>query len=301
MQLELSVINMSRDLYAVLEITRSASSDEVKAAYRKQAYQWHPDRHTATEKEGAELKFKEASRAYEVLSDPRKREAYDCSGGESDVNSSDFSEAYPFQHPNELFDRFFGARRANFFQEPGQSSSNTLLKDMPCFFGLKCTLPELYSGCQKKWKVTKHITDACKRTMQVEKVLQIDIHPGWQAGTKVTFEGEGDETSERLAGDYIFIVEEVPHETFVRNGNDLYHTCTISLAEALSGFNIQLPHLDGRLLLITVNEVVSHKTRKVIQGEGMICKDGRGDLILQFNILFPERLKPKDDVQFLRD
>jgi len=73
---------MSRDLYAVLgkdknssiieldsivEITRSASSDEVKAAYRKQAYQWHPDRHTATEKEGAELKFKEASRAYEVF------------------------------------------------------------------------------------------------------------------------------------------------------------------------------------------------------------------------------------------
>lgn len=116
------------DYYDVLGVSRSASPEDVKKAYRKQALRWHPDKNPDN-KEEAERKFKELAEAYEVLSDRRKREAYDTYGKDRIPNNTGSSshptpEDFPgftftFRSPEEVFQEFFGGQDpfANFFDD----------------------------------------------------------------------------------------------------------------------------------------------------------------------------------------
>jgi molecular chaperone DnaJ len=97
-----------RDFYEVLSVTRTASVDEIKSAYRKAALKWHPDRNPQNKQE-AEVKFREATEAYSVLSDPQKRQVYDTYGhaGLSGASGSDFNSTI-FQDFHDIFGDFFG-------------------------------------------------------------------------------------------------------------------------------------------------------------------------------------------------
>ena len=97
-----------RDFYEVLSVARTASVDEIKSAYRKAALKWHPDRNPQNKQE-AEAKFREATEAYSVLSDPQKRQVYDTYGhaGLSGASGSDFNSTI-FQDFHDIFGDFFG-------------------------------------------------------------------------------------------------------------------------------------------------------------------------------------------------
>ena len=104
---------------------------------------------------------------------------------------------------------------------------------------------------------------------------------------------EGDERPGEVPADLIFVLKEVPHARFKRQGNDLHYTANISLKQALTNAVIEVETLDGRKLRITMNEVVTPTSRQVVQGEGMpLQKDPsqRGDLVINFNIKFPRSL-----------
>lgn len=98
---------MSKDYYAVLSVSKNASQDEIKKAYRKLAFQYHPDRNKGDKSK--EEKFKEASEAYQVLSDPKKREQYDRFG------SSAFNGRGGFQDVGDIFETFKDIFNADFF------------------------------------------------------------------------------------------------------------------------------------------------------------------------------------------
>uniref|UniRef100_A0A4W6F0I5 J domain-containing protein n=1 Tax=Lates calcarifer TaxID=8187 RepID=A0A4W6F0I5_LATCA len=115
------------DYYNVLGVSRTASQDDIKKAYRKLALKWHPDKNPDN-KEEAERKFKELAEAYEVLSDTSKRDAYDRYGNDrmprTGSSSSDFSSDFPgftftFRSPDEVFREFFGGQDpfASFFDD----------------------------------------------------------------------------------------------------------------------------------------------------------------------------------------
>lgn len=148
---------MPKDYYAVLGVSRDASPDEIKRAYRKLAQQYHPDVAKMDRKE-AEEKFKEISEAYEVLMDPDKRRNYDAYGSEA-VNFGsqgfDWSNFTHFQDISDLFNSFgfggsifdtiFGGRR---YPETGASLQ----------YDLEVTMQEAYEGSTRKLQIPRHIT-----------------------------------------------------------------------------------------------------------------------------------------------
>jgi len=166
-------------------------------------------------------------------------------------------------------------------------------KEKPIMTKLNCTLEELYTGCTKKMKITKTLVDENGKRVQAEKILTLQVKPGWKSGTKITFPEEGDEAPGVIPSDVIFVLEEKPHLYFKRDGDTLIYTANISLAQALTGVKIELPTLDGRRLNVEIRDVISPGFQKIIPGEGMPLQknpEQKGNLVIKFNIKFPMSL-----------
>lgn len=86
-------------------------------------------------------------------------------------------------------------------------------------------------------------------------MLTINVKPGWKAGTKITFQKEGDQSPGTTPADIVFIIRDKPHELFKRDGVDIRYTAKITLREALTGTRIQVPTLQGGTVSLHYNEV----------------------------------------------
>ncbi|KAL3515630.1 hypothetical protein ACH5RR_022532 [Cinchona calisaya] len=159
---------------------------------------------------------------------------------------------------------------------------------------LECTLEELCHGCVKKVEITRDVISNAGIIVQEEEILKIKIKPGWKKGTKITFEGKGDERPGMHPADIIFIIDERRHPVFKREGNhDLELGVEIPLVQALTGCTISVPLLGGDKMTLSVDDIIFPGYEKCIPGQGMpISKeDGRrGDLRLRFLVEFPTDL-----------
>jgi DnaJ family protein B protein 4 len=166
---------------------------------------------------------------------------------------------------------------------------------------LKVSLEDLYSGTVKHLKVGRRLLDGTTE----DKILEIQIHPGWKSGTKIRFSQSGNEQPDGKTQDLVFVVEEKAHEIFKREGNDLTCNIGLSLVESLSGpppgvskLTKTVNMLDGRKLQVPVPlGIVKPGQETTIPEEGMpIRKEGsvknKGDLIVKWEVVFPDRLTP---------
>ncbi|KAJ6745516.1 DNAJ-like protein SUBFAMILY C MEMBER [Salix koriyanagi] len=267
---------MGVDYYNILKVNRNATDDDLKKAYRRLAMKWHPDKNPTTKKE-AEAKFKEISEAYEVLSDPQKKRP-----GKSMRVQSDGGLFGGFGSSDTLFRT---CREGSAPRKPPPVESK-----------LPCSLEELYSGSTRKMKISRTVADAHGRQVQETEILTIDVKPGWKKGTKITFPEKGNEQQNQLPADLVFIIDEKPHTTYKRDGNDLTINHKVTLAEALGGTTVNLTTLDSRNLLIPVHDIVSPGYELVVAMEGMpIAKEpgNWGVLRIKFEVKFPTRLTPE--------
>jgi len=167
-------------------------------------------------------------------------------------------------------------------------------------FELNLSLEELYKGVTKKLKI-KRTTRSQTLNREPEKVLEIQVSPGWKAGTKITFASEGDEIGNTGEfQDVVFIVKEKKHAIFARDGSNLIFKISIPLKDALCGFNLEVPALDGRVINQRVEGVITSGASRVIANEGMpISKHPgkRGDLIITFEVVFPSKLSEQQKCQ----
>ncbi|KHN05249.1 DnaJ like subfamily B member 13 [Glycine soja] len=155
---------------------------------------------------------------------------------------------------------------------------------------LHCTLENLCFGCIKKIKVTKDLIKYLGVIIQEEEILKIEVKPGWRKGTKITFEGVGDEKPGHLLTDIVFLI----HPLFRREGNDLEICVEITLVNALTGCSISIPLLGGENTGLSFeNNVIYPGYEKVIKGQGMPNPKNNGirdDLQVKFFIEFPTEL-----------
>jgi len=315
---------MTKNYYQILGVQRDASDADIKKAYRKAALKWHPDKNPDN-KEAAEQKFKDVSEAYQVLSDSEKRAIYDQYGEDGlkqGVPEAGFQGGFHFDpgQAEDIFSQFFGSSNpfASMFGGgvggaqfggmgnggggmPGMRHARGPKKAPPVQQSLYCTLEELFTGCTKKLKITRRRLNADgQTTRQEEKVITIDVRPGWKSGTKITFEKEGDEGPGIIPADIVFILAAKPHPRFERLANDIVFKSRISLKQALTGCTVHIQTLDNRKLAIPINEVVSPGYRKVVRGEGMPLSKSpstRGNLIIKFDVSFPSQLTEKQKNQ----
>ncbi|KAI0496710.1 hypothetical protein KFK09_023034 [Dendrobium nobile] len=319
------------DYYKVLQVDKNARDDDLKKAYKI-----------------AEAKFKQITKAYEVLSDSKKRAIYDkhgdeglkgqvpppgssgagasfFSGGDGPATSrlnpkrSDeiFAEFFGLSSPsggssggpattrsnprsNDIFAEFFGSSSASGgtsggseFDRKGSMNPRHPEKASPIENQLPCSLEDLYKGITKKMKISREISDISGKIMVMEEILTIDVKPGWKKGTKITFPEKGNEAPNMIPADIVFIIDEKPHDVFMREDNDLVLTRTISVVEAFTGYKLQLITLDGRSLTIPINSIIHPGYEEVVLKEGMpLPKDPakKGNLRIKFHVQFPTRL-----------
>jgi len=143
----------------------------------------------------------------------------------------------------------------------------------------------------------------CHGDKQVKSVdeLTLFIEKGIPDGHEYKYRDAADEHVNARAGEVIFKVKTLPHKTFTREMNDLKTTITITLRQALLGFEKELTHLDGRLLKIQRNKITRPGEVEKVKGEGMPIYDypsDRGDLIITYQVEFPKELTPEQKELF---
>ena len=341
---------MGKDYYAILNVKKGASDNELKKAYRKSALIYHPDKNKSA---GAEEKFKEVAEAYDVLSDNKKRQIYDqfgedgLKGGAGGSNANHGTShpggnfTYTYQgDPRATFSQFFGTSnpfemfmnknggsvgggqtgvesmdidledilggvggrggsfRSHTFNNSDMGGNHrpkkTPVQDATIEKEVHVSLENIAKGIAKKMKISRQVYDEMGNSRVEEKVLAINVKAGWKSGTKITFAKEGDRVPGRIPADIAFVIRDKPHATFTRDGSSIIYTHKLSLKDALCGSTIEVPTLDGRRKVLNLmEEVVKPNTTKKLQGYGLpFPKEPakRGDLIVKFDIQFPDRL-----------
>nr|GMD07508.1 DnaJ protein homolog [Ipomoea batatas] len=231
--------------YEILGVPKEASQDDLKKAYRKAAIKNHPD------KGGDPEQFKELAQAYEVLSDPEKREIYDQYGEEA--LKEGMGSGGGMHDPFDIFQSFFGGSR---FGGGGSSRGRRQRRGEDAVHPLKVSLEDLYNGTSKKLSLSRNVlcvkckgkgsksADECKGTGETIndkdrwKVLEVHVENGMQNGQKITFPGEADEAPDTVTGDIVFILQQKEHLKFKRKGDDLFFEHTLTLLRPFVVSNI---------------------------------------------------------------
>jgi molecular chaperone DnaJ len=348
-----------RDYYDVLGVSRNTSADEIKKAYRKLAIKFHPDKNP--DDKSAEDKFKEAAEAYEVLSNPEKKQRYDHYGhagvggasggggyGGGGMNMEDifsqFGDIFGSGAGGSPFESFFGGGQ--------QRSGRRVVKGTNLRIKVKLTLEEIANGTEKKIKVNKQITckscdgsgakdrssvSTCKTCggsgavrrvtntilgqMQTtstcptcngsgsqitakcgschgegivrgEETITINIPAGVSDGMQLSMSGKGNAApSGGIPGDLIILIEEIPHETLKREGNNVVYDLHVSIIDAALGYSAEVPTIDGKAKIKIEPGTQSGKLLR-LKGKGIpeINSYHRGDEIIHVNIWTPKAL-----------
>ena len=292
-----------KDYYKILGVSKKATQDEIKKAYRKLALKHHPDKNGGNKE--AEEKFKAISEANEVLSNPEKRIQYDEIGanwkqyeyanqaGNANYSNQQGRDRGYYSQANyedmfggqggfsDFFEQFFSGNFNNY----KQSGRSAQFKGQDYESQLKISLQEAYSGTSR----LLNINDV--------QQLKINIKPGVKTGQILRVKGKGGKGSdESKSGDIFLKIEVQPYKIFKRKGSNLHTNLNIDLYKAILGGKAKLQTLKGAINITIPKNTQNGKTLR-LKGLGMPeynKKDRFGDLFVKMNISIPEQLSEKE-------
>jgi len=286
-----------KDYYETLGVSRTASADDIRKAFRNLARKHHPDMVKAKEKAAAETKFKEINEAYEVLGDADKRTRYDqlganwdqpqqpprgrghgsapqgfpggAGGGDFEFGGTGFSD---------FFEQFFGGQR------PGGRSGGVREeagKDVEA--DLAVTLEESVHGAVKPISL--------RRSDKTEsETLNVKIPAGVREGQRIRLAGQGNKGRMGTAGDLFLNIRLSRHPHFDIEGNDLVHDIELEPWQLVLGTEVQVPTIERQFLKVKVPPGTQHGQRFRLRQRGMGKEGARGDLFVEVRVTIPRTL-----------
>ncbi len=289
---------MPKNYYEVLGVSKTADENELKKAYRRLAKKFHPDANPNDPT--AETKFKEINEAYEVLSDPEKRQMYDrfgtvnpqgfpggASGGQYTYNGQNVD----FGDLSGIFETIFGGRgrgrtgSVNVGGNPfggfgGFGGFNTVMSGQDLEQTVTISLREAYTG-------------ATRLVSKGDRTVRVNIPAGAKDGTRVRLAGEGEPGQNGGApGDLYLVVKVEPDPQFTREGDDLTTDVKVDMFTAMLGGEIEVPTL-GRSIKMKIPPGTQSGRKLRLAGKGMpvLRQPGKhGDLYARVLITVPEKL-----------
>ncbi len=291
-----------RDYYEILGISRSATKAQIKSAYRKLARKYHPD---VNKSPGTTEKFKEATAAYEVLSDPSKRPLYDQFGhagltgqgqtapgagaygrspGGFAVNINDIFGGGSSGFVGMSLDDILNALRGRSRRSRRPRAAVPRGRDME--YEITLDFLQAINGATTTVRIAQ---DGRGKSARVE-TIEVKIPPGVQDAQRIRLRGKG-ETSPGGSGDLYIITRIRKHPYFRRKGNDIYVDLPISTTEAALGTKVDLPTIDG-MTTVTIPPGTSSSRKLRLKGKGTVGPRGgaRGDQYVIIKIVAPQKL-----------
>lgn len=344
-----------RDYYEILGLSKTATPEEIKKAYRKFAMENHPDRNPDNKE--AEERFKEGTEAYEVLSDADKRARYDRFGHEAMRGGQDFHQygnaGDIFSQFEDIFGDFFGGGRPR-SRGPNRRSSGTPGGDLRV--KLKLTLEEIAVGTEKKIKLKRFIKcntcggsgaepgsqrttcTVCNGTGEIktvsrsvfgqfvniqtcnncngegtvitkpcrscngdgrvsnEETVTVSVPAGVTRESIMTMRGQGHVGSRGGApGDLLITFEELPHEYFTREGDDVFYDLHLSFPDLTLGTEVVVPTLSNKTNVI-IDPGTPHGKLLRMRGKGIkrLNQNTFGDQIIRISVVVPKHVNKKE-------
>lgn len=288
-----------KDYYEILGVSRTASQDEIRKAYRKLAKEYHPD---VNKRAGSGEKYKEINEAYEVLKDPEKRRKYDTLG-------PDWHQGQDFTPPpgwnggggvhmdfddNGGFSDFFrsvfggfsgGARSVSIedmFFGGGRGGSDEMVLELP--------LEDILKGGTQNISFERTEAGPDGHPQRSRKTVNVNLPRGVTEGTRIRLKGQGSR-----GGDLFLILRIAPHPRFAVEGYDLATTVKVSPWEAALGGSIPVETMDGIVSMKLPQGIHSGKKLR-LKGKGLPRRQGAlpGDLIVAVEIVVPAKLTPRE-------
>lgn len=353
-----------RDYYDVLGVSRGASEDEIKKAYRKMAIKYHPDKNPGDK--AAEESFKEAAEAYEVLGKADKRQRYDQFGHAANAQSAGGGYGGQGMNMDDIFSQFgdiFGGGGSpfeGFFGGGGGrqqgGGGRRVARGSNLRIKVRLTLEEIANGVEKKIKVNKQVpcgtcdgsgakdktsVQTCKTcggsgavrrvtntilgqmqttstcptcngegstitskcnvchgdgVVRGEETISINIPAGVSEGMQLSMSGKGNAAPRGgVPGDLIILIEEIPHETLKRDGNNVIYDMHINFVDAALGTSVEVPTIDGKAKIKIEPGTQGGKILR-LKGKGVpeVNSYHRGDQLVHINIWTPKALSREE-------
>jgi len=299
-----------KDYYEILGVSRTATADEIKKTYRRLARQCHPD---VCKDKDAENRFKEIGEAYEVLSDPQKRQKYDSLGAgwkegqefrpppgwegfqEESYGAPGGGFRYSFgEGEGGVFSDFFESLFGGEFRAAGQFAGGRRGQDHEA--EITISLKEAYFGVKKSISLHAPETDRHGRVIRKDKIFNISIQPGTTDGTKLRLAGHGGKGAGKAGpGDLYLRIHVAPDPVFKLDGRDLYTELLLAPWEAALGCKVTAETMDGDVK-INIPEGTQNGKKLRLKGKGMPSHGQKpaGDLYVEIKIAIPEHLSEKE-------
>ena len=309
----------AEDPYKILGVERNASQDDIKKAYRALSLKLHPDKNQG--KPEAETIYKSINAAYEILGDEARRKEYDAPASAAQHHNPFAGMGMPFpfanmgMQGNNPHDEFMKMFSSGIFQQmhggggmhggaqiftmgPNgpirvqiQPQQQQMQKPPPIVKTIEIPLDKAYSGFSMPIEISRWVIEGGLKKEENE-TLYVPIPRGIDDGEIIILQEKGNSNGENNRGD-VKIQIKVKNETdFKRDGLDLILHKSISLKEALCGFNFEMKFLDGRVFKIQNDNgnIIHPEYRKMINEMGMVRDGQKGNLVIVFDVKFPEHL-----------
>ena len=283
-----------KDYYQILGISKDATAEDIKKAYRKLARKYHPDLNPGNKK--AEIKFKEINEAQEVLSDPEKRQKYDQygqyweqgrqtptggssrystnTGGFNNVDVGTAFDSSRYSNFEDFINEILG--RAGSGQSRSSYSSNVPAQDSEA--GIALTFSEAFNGTQKQFLLGN-------------ETVKVRIPPGAKTGSRLRIKGKGQPSPfSGQRGDLYLNIELQPHPLFKFQGNNLVAEIPLTPEEAVLGAKITVPTPDGKVTMKVPAGVDSGQSLRLKNKGWHKPNNQRSDLMVRLKIVTPKNI-----------